>query len=208
LLEVQMPSSSPAEPIRVVVVDDHPALREGLLGLLELEDDFVAVAAVSSERELFATLLQTRPDVIILDYALGRGNGLKTCFRVKQLPRAPGVVLYSAYVDSVFNVPAGLAQADAIVSKSAPVDELLDAVRNAARGITTLPQPDPEAIQAASARLRADDYPVVGLLFAREPLESIAATLDLERGEVQARALRIIGVMQPRERAPLEGSVR
>jgi DNA-binding NarL/FixJ family response regulator len=194
--------------ITVLVVDDHPALREGLIGLLEQEPDFLPLGAVRSENELIAALMRVRPDVIVLDYALGRGNGLKTCFRVKQLREAPAVVLYSAYVDEVFSVPATIAQADAIVSKSAPVERLLNAIRQAAAGIPVIPRPDPETVEAVSARLRPEDLPVVGMLFAGERVQSIAETLGLDPAEVQAQAMRIIGVMQQRERAPLEWSVR
>ena len=191
-------------PVSVLVVDDHPALREGLIGLLEQEPEFTPLGAVPSERELVATLLRVRPDVIVLDYALGRGDGLKTCFRIKQLPDPPRVVLYSAYVDDVFTVPATVAQADAIVSKSAPVETLLEALRGEAQGAHTVPRPQPEALDAASARLGPEDLPVVGMLCARERVESIAVTLGIDPAEVQARALRIIGVMQPRIRTPVE----
>jgi DNA-binding response OmpR family regulator len=70
-----------------------------------------------------AAVARSRPDVVVLDCALGAGDGLTTCFRLKQQPRA--VVLYSACVDHVFAVPAAIAQADAAVAKTAPIDQLL-----------------------------------------------------------------------------------
>ena len=119
-------------PIAVLVVDDHPALRAGLLGLLEQEPGIRCVGAVADERGMVRAVRRERPDVVVLDYALGRGDGLGACFRLKQRPDPPAVVLYSGYVDGVFAVPAAVAQADAIVVKSAPVQGLLDAVRTVA----------------------------------------------------------------------------
>jgi DNA-binding NarL/FixJ family response regulator len=109
-------------------------------------------------------------------------------------------VLYSAYVSDAFAVPAAIAQADAIVSKNAPVGMLLDAVDAVAAGESDVRTPDAEAMEAASARVMADDLPILGMLFAKIPVGQIAATLGLDEREVRARALRIIGEMQAHDR--------
>jgi DNA-binding NarL/FixJ family response regulator len=189
-----------APPVTVLVVDDHPALRAGLKQLLDQEPGYRLLGAVSTEAELAAALLRERADVVVLDYALARGDGLSTCFRLKQALRPPGVVLYSAYVDQVFAVPATLAQADAIVSKNANVDVLLSAIDAVAAGESEVPLPDAEAIEAASSRLLSDDLPILGMLFARMRVVEIAATLGLAPREVRSRALRIIGEMQAQDR--------
>ena len=182
--------------VTVLIVDDHPALRAGLEQLLDQEAGYRLLGAVSSEAELAIALQRHRPDVVVMDYALTRGDGLSACFRLKQRPHPPGVVLYSAYVDDVFAVPATLAQADAIVSKSDPVEVLLTAIDAVAAGESRVPSPDPELIEAASARLDAEDLPIVGMLFAKVRVGDIATTLGVEPREVEARALRTIGEMQ------------
>ena len=184
----------------VLVVDDHPALRAGLRGLLEQERGVNFAGAVASEAELLRALGEVRPDVVILDYALRRGDGLSACFRIKQRDDPPRVVLYTAYADDAFAVPAALAQADAVVSKADPVQLLLGTIRDVAAGRLFAPRPDPEFLQTASARLEDDDLPVVGMLFARVPVEEIAETLDVTPAEVRARALRVIGEMQAVDR--------
>jgi DNA-binding NarL/FixJ family response regulator len=186
--------------LSVLVVDDHPALRAGLDQLLDQEAGYRLLDAVSSEAELAIALRRHQPDVVVMDYALTRGDGLSACFRLKQRPHPPGVVLYSAYVDDVFAVPATLAQADAIVSKNDPVEVLLTAIDAVAAGTSQVPPPHPELIEAASARLDAEDLPIVGMLFARIRVGDIARTLGLEPREVRARALRIIGEMQAHDR--------
>jgi DNA-binding NarL/FixJ family response regulator len=197
--------------VSVLVVDDHPALRAGLKQLLDQEAGYRLIGAVSSEAELAIALERDRPDVVVMDYALTRGDGLSACFRLKQRPHPPGVVLYSAYVDDIFAVPATLAQADAIVSKNDPVELLLTTIDAVAAGKSQVPSPDPELIEAASARLEAEDLPIVGMLFARVRVDDIATTLGVESREVRARALRIIGEMQAHDRrhalAARDGSV-
>jgi DNA-binding NarL/FixJ family response regulator len=197
--------------VSVLVVDDHPALRAGLKQLLDQEAGYRLIGAVSSEAELAIALERDRPDVVVMDYALTRGDGLSACFRLKQRPHPPGVVLYSAYVDDIFAVPATLAQADAFVSKNDPVELLLTTIDAVAAGESQVPSPDPELIEAASARLEAEDLPIVGMLFARVRVDDIATTLGVESREVRARALRIIGEMQAHDRrhalAARDGSV-
>jgi DNA-binding NarL/FixJ family response regulator len=184
----------------ILIVDDHPALRAGLHGLLEQEPGLSLAGAVSDEPALMRAVADTAPDVVVLDYALGRADGLSVCFRLKQRADAPGVVLYTAYADEAFAVPAAVAQADAIVSKSEPVDALLAAIRDVAAGRILLPQPDPELLQAASARLVEDDLPVLGMLLARIPVREIAHTIGSRPEAVRARALRVIGGMQASDR--------
>jgi DNA-binding NarL/FixJ family response regulator len=197
---LETPSAGATPVVSVLVVDDHPALRAGLKQLLDQEPGYRLLGAVASEAELVVALRRHRPDVVVLDYALTRGDGLSVCFRLKQHERPPGVVLYSAYVDDVFAVPATLAQADAIVSKNAPVEELLAAINAVAAGEAELSAPDAEAIEAASSRLRVEDLPILGMLFARIRAEDIAATLGVDPRQVRARALRIIGEMQAQDR--------
>jgi DNA-binding NarL/FixJ family response regulator len=186
--------------LSVLVVDDHPALRAGLRAVLEDEPGIRFAGAVADEEGLEAALRETRPDVVVLDYALGRGDGLSACFRLKQRSDPPAVVLYSGYADPAFSVPAAIAQADAIVPKHAPVAVLLDAIRAAAVGGALRPAPDPELVHAASSRLRDGDLPVIGMLFARVPVREIAETLGTSSGDVRRRALRMIGELQAADR--------
>jgi DNA-binding NarL/FixJ family response regulator len=189
-----MPSAQST--VRVLVVDDHPALRAGLEGLLSNEPGVECIGALHSTDGLQAAVHDLRPDVVVLDYALGAADGLTTCFRLKQQPHPPAVVLYSAYVDGVFAVPAAIAQADATVSKSAPIDQLLSAVHGTAAGTQPRRRHDPEHVQAASARLLTDDLPIAMMLLAATPVGDIADILETTATDVRNRALRIIGRLQ------------
>jgi DNA-binding NarL/FixJ family response regulator len=196
------PSSAPTrgQVIRVVVLDDHPALRAGLGRLLSAETGIECLATLAGSDRLSEAVGEARPDVVVLDYALGRGNGLTACFGLKQQPRPPRVILYSAYVDRVFAIPAAIAQADATVSKSAPVDELLSAIRGVASGNLRRPELNRELIDAASARLLTDDLPIAAMLLDATPVSEIAEILDMSVADVRRRGLRIIGRLQARDR--------
>jgi DNA-binding NarL/FixJ family response regulator len=182
--------------VRVLVVDDHPALRAGLEGLLRGEAEMQCVGAVDGSDGVLDAVHTWRPDVVVLDYALAGPDGLTLCFRLKQRADAPAVVLYSAYVDRVFAVPAAIAQADATVAKSAPVSELLLTICQVASGRRERAPLDPELIEAASARLLVDDLPVASMLLGATPVVDIADLRGLSVAEVRSRALRIIGRLQ------------
>jgi DNA-binding NarL/FixJ family response regulator len=189
---VSMPAL-PTLTASVLVVDGHPALRAGLAHLLGAEPGFELIGALADEGELPAVLARERPDVVVLGRSLVRADGLAACLRLKQHPDAPGVVLYSAFADELFSVPARIAQADAVVAKDASVDVLLQTLRAVADGEVRMPAPNPEAMHAASSRLRTEDLPIVGMLVARARIDEIATTLGVKAGEVWSRALRILG---------------
>jgi DNA-binding NarL/FixJ family response regulator len=200
-----MPGTCPGhrdhpDAVKVLVVDDHSALREGLDGLLREEDGFLCLGALPGVYGLEPKIESLRPDVVLLGYALEQDDGLSVCFRIKQRRDPPGVVLYSAHVDPVFAVPATLAQADAIVSKAAPVDDLLGVVRRVAQGARQMPPLFPDAMSAASSRLAAEDLPIAGMLFSRVTVREIAETLGVHPQEVRSRALKIISELQARDR--------
>ena len=190
--------------IRVLVVDDHPAIRAGLDGLLTGERGFDCIATLAETDRLLEAVSEIRPDVVVLDYAFGGDDGLTTCFRIKQQNGPPAVVLYSAYVDRVFTVPAAIAQADATVSKNAPVGELLGAIREVASHRPRRPALDHELVQAASARLLTDDLTIAAMLLSATPVADIASTVDMSVTEVRRRALRIIGRLQAGNRRRLD----
>ncbi len=187
--------------VKVFVVDDHPVMRAGLERLLGAESGFAVVGTKAGSNGLRAEVALRRPDVLVLDYSLERGNGLTTCFRIKQLQDAPAVVLYSPYIDRRFVAPAMLAQADAVVSKTDSADELLAILRRVAVGQDCMPNVEPEVTEAGCARIAGEDLAIAGMLFSKVNVPDIATVLGTSPSEVRARALRMIQALQGRERA-------
>lgn len=178
--------------IRILIVDDHPALRAGLTAVLRAEPGLVPVDAASSVHDLWPALHRTKPDVVVLDYHLPGDDGLVVCRRIKRELLAPAVLLYSAYADASLTIPALLAGVDGLVSKAAPANELYDAIRRIARGERMLPPMSRELLDEAGTKLGSDELPILGMTLDDTPLVEIADTLGLETAEVARRIDRMI----------------
>ena len=185
-----------SEPIRVVVVDDHEAVRTGLERVFERSPGFDSVSALADDRDLFALLQREPVDVVVLDYDLERTDGLSLCLRIKQRREPPAVVIYSGYAAPALVLAATVAQADAVVHKADPVDVLLGALRRLTDGDRLLASPAPDLLEAAAARLDAADVPVMALLLHGIRTPDIAQTLALGEREAARRARRVVGVLQ------------
>ena len=185
-----------SKPIRVVVVDDHEAVRTGLERVFERSPGFDSVSALADDRDLFALLQREPVDVVVLDYDLERTDGLSLCLRIKQRRKPPAVVIYSGYAAPALVLAATVAQADAVVHKADPVDVLLGALRRLTDGDRLLASPAPDLLEAAAARLDAADVPVMALLLHGIRTPDIAQTLALGEREAARRARRVVGVLQ------------
>jgi DNA-binding NarL/FixJ family response regulator len=126
-------------PIRVLVVDDHPAVRRAVLQLLGRDGGFHAVA-VANGAEAVRAAAAARFDVAVVDYELGVGeNGLTVTRDLRSLPSAPRVLLYSMYAGARLAARAMAAGADGMLSKGGPGADLPEAIREIARGRTCWP---------------------------------------------------------------------
>lgn len=182
--------------IRVLLVDDHPALRAGLFTVLRLEPGIVPQAAVESPDAAVAEVERGRPDVVLLDYHLQEGDGLSLCQELKERPSPPRVLIYSAYADGRLTIPALVAGADGVANKAAPADALFDAIRTVAKGGGALPPVAPELLETASARLDPDDLPILGMLVDRTERAEIEASLGIDRAALERRVRRMLGALR------------
>ena len=119
--------------IRTLIVDDHPAIRHGLYNLFRVEPGIVPVAAVSDSQSALELAGSTKPRCVVVDLDLGDEDGLELIADLAALPDPPGIVLYSAFTKPTLEFAAAAAGANAMVDKSAPIDELLDAVKRVGR---------------------------------------------------------------------------
>ncbi|WP_350275673.1 response regulator transcription factor [Kribbella sp. HUAS MG21] len=118
--------------IRVVVVDSHAITRFGLGGLMAGQDDLELVADADSARAAFPAIRRTEPDVVTLEIALPDGDGLEVARDLLRLrPDLGIVILTSASADELLFRAADTG-VSAFVTKTAPVDEVLAAIRHAA----------------------------------------------------------------------------
>jgi DNA-binding NarL/FixJ family response regulator len=171
--------------IRLLVVDDHPAVRVGLCQLLGDQPDFVVVAVASSAEEAISLAATEPTDVAVVDYQLGRASGLWASRRLKRLPHPPGVVIYSAYWGSLLAAACVVAEADGLVNKGAPTDELFAAIRAAACGHSHLPPLSESAAESIRHRLGTDEQTIFGMLRAGFRRSSVARQLGHSDTELE-----------------------
>lgn len=132
---------SPAQtprPVAVLIADDHPVVREGLRGMLAAEPAIDVVAEAASGDEAVVMAKRHRPDVVLMDLRMPGGDGVQaTAGIVAALPGTRVVVLttYETDADIVRAVEAG---ATGYLLKDTPLQDLVAAIRAAARGETVL----------------------------------------------------------------------
>ena len=103
--------------IRVLIVDDHPAVRAGLWSMLRVEPGLQPAGVVSDADEALARAAAVRPDVVLADYRLPHGNGLYLCRRLNEIGSAAQVLVCSANSAAELAVPALLAGASGVLGK-------------------------------------------------------------------------------------------
>jgi DNA-binding NarL/FixJ family response regulator len=126
--------------IRVGIVDDHPVVRQGIGALLDGQPDLEVVGGAGTIGEAAALLEEESVDVLLLDIRLGTESGLRFLDRAGKDasgtsgPGGPAVVVLSAYDYPQYSEAAFRLGAAGFVVKSAPLEELVGAIRHAAAG--------------------------------------------------------------------------
>ena len=125
--------------IRVVLVDDHPIVLDGIALILEEADDIRVTGramTIASAREI---VQRERPDVLVLDLGLPDGNGLQALQSFRALQSPPRIVVFTAYAGAARVAEALENGADSYVLKGTPSSELLRAIRTVATGKPYVP---------------------------------------------------------------------
>jgi len=125
-------------PRRVLIVDDHPIVRQGLRRMIDLEPDLTVCGEAQGEREARAAIRDLKPDVIIVDISLGQGDGLELVRNAHaQYPTLPILVL-SMHDESIYAERLLAAGARGYIMKHAASEQLLVALRQVLEGGTYL----------------------------------------------------------------------
>lgn len=125
---------APARPVRILLVDDHKVLRDGLRVLLESEDDLRVVGEAGTAAQAIADARSLQPDVIVMDLGLPDMSGIDAIRAIRAHDPAARIVVLSMYSRREFVVPAIEAGSDGYVPKSATHTSLLQAIRTVLRG--------------------------------------------------------------------------
>jgi len=172
--------------ITVLLVDDHPILRQGLSGILSLEDDIAVIGEAADGEAAVSAALQLRPDVIIMDLRLPGLSGSVAIQRV--LARAEGVdwtprvIVLTTFEDDDSITDAIEAGATGYLLKSATPDEVVAAVRATSEGHSVL------APSVAAALVRKMREGTAGRLLSHREIEVLEQMADgLSNAEIAER---------------------
>lgn len=145
-----MPEYTPSSPIRVIIADDHPVVREGLRGALRESALLTVVGVVTSFDEVLEKLSMTPADVLVLDLSGMQGAPLTVISRIRRAHPSVAIVIFSSTVD----LAPELLEAGALgyVAKEELVQQLISAVRAAHRGERFLSPAAAEYIERATVQ--------------------------------------------------------
>lgn len=131
-------SADSTGPIRVLIVDDHPIVREGLAGILESEPDLKVVGQAGDGREAVRVASALNPDVVLMDLRMPVLDGVAATAEIARVAPTANVLVLTTYQTDADILRAVEAGATGYLLKDARPDVLADAVRAAARGETVL----------------------------------------------------------------------
>lgn len=197
--------SNPALSVwRVLVVDDHELFRDGLTELISTEPDISVCGEAGTVTEAIEKFRAMQPQLVIVDIALAKGNGLDLVERIKAIDPAAIVLVLSMFDESVYADRAIAAGASGYVCKQAPNEEILNALRTVKRqgmyvsqvvmerllsrkkGVPTSPGNSPEEELLSSRELQ-----IFSLIGQGETTQKIARQLNLAASTVETYRERI-----------------
>jgi len=149
-----------ARAVKILIVDDHPIVRSGLRRLLTAEPE-IEVREAANGREALSVFREQRPTLVILDLNLPGVGGLEVLSRLKAIDPDARILVLSMHDDQIHVTRALQAGAAGYVSKNAPADELLEAIRRVAGGHTYIEHEIAEEL--VFSQIRAASHPLKDL---------------------------------------------
>lgn len=122
------------EAIKILIVDDHPVVREGISAMLTRQHDFKIIGEASNGLEAIEKAQQLSPDIILMDLRMPEMDGVEAMTRIKQDKPDIKFIILTTYSDDEYIFKGIAAGARAYLLKDAPRDELFKAVRAVYRG--------------------------------------------------------------------------
>ena len=138
-------------PLRIMLVDDHEIVRDGIRAMLHAEDDIVVTAQAASVREAVDEADRTRPDVIVMDVRLSDGSGIEATREIRASHPETKVLMLTSFADDEALFASIMAGASGYVLKQVKSGDLLRAIRAVGAGDSLL---DPSVTSAVLDRLR------------------------------------------------------
>jgi two-component system, NarL family, response regulator DevR len=142
--------------IRLLIIDDHEMVREGLKAMLLAEPDFSIVGDAANAEQAFALIERLRPDVVLLDVRLPGVSGVEICRTVTEKYPESAVIILTTFTDENLVSQCIQAGARGFIVKDIERFDLKRSIRAVARGEAAI---DPKAAVAMFAQLRRSPRP-------------------------------------------------
>ena len=174
--------------IKVMVVDDHVIVREGLKALLELENDIHVVHEAASSMECLEVIDQHCPDVVLMDLKMPGIGGIETVRLIKQNHPQIKVILLTNYDDEEYVIEAIKAEADGYVLKDVKKGDLVRIIRLVLEGRSYI---DPSVTNKAFRHLKlsVSDKPYSRTILSHRELQILECVVDGKSNQQIAEAV-------------------
>ena len=188
--------------IRVMVVDDHPVLRDGVSAILENQTDMGMVCEARDGEEAVALYAQHRPDVTLMDMQMPGMNGVDAIAAIRKADPAARIIVLTTYAGDVLAVRALKAGAAGYLLKSSLRTELIDAIRSVHRGQRHV-HPDVAeeiALHVVDDALSEREVVVLSLVAVGKANKQVAAIMGLSEETVKGHLKSIFAKLDVADR--------
>ena len=188
--------------VRILAVDDHPLLREGIAALIANEPDMELVAEASNGREAIEQFRKVRPDVTLMDVQMPDMSGIDALIAIRQVEPRAKIVVLTTYGGDALAMRAIKAGAQAYVLKGLVRKELLETIRAVHRGQKRI-HPDVAlelAQHTGESTLTAREIEVLSLVAAGNSNKRIAASLNITEDTAKGHLKSILAKLGASDR--------
>jgi NarL family two-component system response regulator LiaR len=126
-------ANNSAKLIRVLIVDDHTIVRQGVRAFLETQPDIIVVSEAASGAQAISLCAEHNPDVVLMDLIMPEMNGVEATRQIKQISPQTQVIILTSFLEDEHILPALRSGALSYLLKDVSADELSKAIRQAAR---------------------------------------------------------------------------
>ena len=188
--------------IRILAVDDHPVLRDGIAALIAPQDDMELVGEASNGVEAVAAFRNFRPDVTLMDLQMPVMDGLSAIAEIRAEARNARVIVLTTYEGDVQAVRALKAGASAYLLKTSLRKELLEAIRAVHAGRRYVPAEIAQeiALHAGDEMLSARELEILQLVADGCANKAIAWKLSISEDTVKAHLKNVFAKLDVRDR--------